>query len=111
MTEEALTLDEVAARLRLHRRTVERLVRSGRLPAGKFGKAWRVASSTLDRVLRGELVLAGGDDDGEPEEPSAVGLEHRVPTVPDESSAQPEQRTRQPNPRDGSASRGKGREG
>jgi len=63
MAEEVLTLDEVADRLRMHRRTIERLVRSGRLPAGKFGKAWRVAGSTIDRVLRGELVLAGLDDD------------------------------------------------
>jgi excisionase family DNA binding protein len=68
MAEEVLTLDEVADRLRMHRRTIERLVRSGRLPAGKFGKQWRVAGSTLDRVLRGELVLAGlDDDDAKPE--------------------------------------------
>jgi excisionase family DNA binding protein len=83
MTEEALTIDEVAERLRLHRRTVERLVRSGRLPAGKFGRVWRVAGSTLDKVLRGELVLAGGDDDDEgAEEQSTGGPEASSATAP-----------------------------
>lgn len=54
---EFLTLPEVAARLRVSRRTVERLIRAGRLRAVKVGAQTRVKVrefeayvATLDRA-------------------------------------------------------------
>jgi excisionase family DNA binding protein len=58
--DEALTIDEAAERLKLSPKTVRRLVTSGALPAGRIGRQWRISSHTLDRVLRGELVLGEG---------------------------------------------------
>ena len=42
-----LTPDEVAAGLRLPRRTVLKLCRLGRLPAEKFGQGWRIHAGRL----------------------------------------------------------------
>ena len=39
---EILTLDEVAAYLKISKKTVYKIVRSGALPAFKAGKHWRV---------------------------------------------------------------------
>ena len=55
MTEEALTVPEVAKRLRVSPTTIGRMLRDGRLPAVKFGGQWRITSATIDRVLRGEI--------------------------------------------------------
>lgn len=49
-----LTIDEVAARLKLSRDTVYRLVSSGELPGRKVGRAWRfVAEEIEDYVAHG----------------------------------------------------------
>lgn len=42
-----LTLNEVARKLRLAVTTVRRYVREGRLPAARFGRAYRVSSEDL----------------------------------------------------------------
>lgn len=42
-----LTPDDVAARLKMHRDTVRRLLRSGELPGVKIGRAWRTPSDKL----------------------------------------------------------------
>lgn len=42
-----LTPDDVAARLKMHRDHVRRLLRSGEIPAVKIGRAWRVSSEKL----------------------------------------------------------------
>ena len=42
-----LTPDEVAARLRLHIQTVRSMLRDGRIPARKIGRAWRVDAREL----------------------------------------------------------------
>jgi excisionase family DNA binding protein len=39
---EAITVGEVAAFLKLHRETVNRMIKSGELPALKVGTAWRL---------------------------------------------------------------------
>jgi excisionase family DNA binding protein len=41
MTEEILTVDEVAAFLRVHRITVYRLIASGKLHPFRVGRVWR----------------------------------------------------------------------
>ena len=51
-----LTLAEAAAYLRVHRRTMARLLRQGVVPGTKIGRQWRVRKADLD------AVLATGDD-------------------------------------------------
>ena len=47
----ALSLDEVAALLSVHERTVRRLVERGELEVVRFGKAVRVPREALARLL------------------------------------------------------------
>jgi excisionase family DNA binding protein len=42
-----LTPDEVATRLRLHIQTVRSMLREGRIPARKIGRAWRIDAREL----------------------------------------------------------------
>jgi excisionase family DNA binding protein len=49
-TNELLTLDEVAAYVRVHRNTVYRWVRTGQLPALQVGATWRVRRSDIDAM-------------------------------------------------------------
>lgn len=46
-----LTLAEAAARLRIHRNTAERLVRSGELAAVRVGRQWRIPMSAIAAPL------------------------------------------------------------
>lgn len=48
-----LTVDEVAERLRLHRRTVIRLIKKGELPGMQIGGQWRVLTKQLEAYLEG----------------------------------------------------------
>jgi excisionase family DNA binding protein len=48
-----LTAQEVADRLRVHRRTIYRWARDGRLPAVRVGGAWRIPRSAVCRLMRG----------------------------------------------------------
>ena len=50
--EEILTLDETAALLKLHRRTVESMLLRGQLPGKKLGRQWRVLKSELIAHLK-----------------------------------------------------------
>ncbi len=46
-----LTPEEVAEILKVSVATVRRKLRSGELPATKFGRSWRIRRSTLDDVM------------------------------------------------------------
>ena len=46
-----LTTDQVAKRLNLHQNTVIRYIHSGRLPAVKVGKSYRIKQSVVDALL------------------------------------------------------------
>lgn len=46
-----LTIDEVAARLALHHRTVRRLIESGDLRVVRIGRAVRVQENELERFI------------------------------------------------------------
>lgn len=43
-----MTLDEVAAYLRLSKDTIYRMVQSGKIPASKVGTQWRFRQSEVD---------------------------------------------------------------
>src|SRR5687767_11067326 len=57
-----LTCDEAASYLRLHVRTVGRLLNQGKLPGVKVGRQWRLRRADLDAYLRGASLRS--DDTG-----------------------------------------------
>lgn len=57
MTVIALTIEEAAARLKVHPASLRVWVREARIPAIKLGGHWRVTEETIDAVLRGDLAL------------------------------------------------------
>ena len=54
-----LTVAEVAARMRVSRMTVYRLVHSGELPAVRFGRSFRVQRSAVEELIDGARFEAG----------------------------------------------------
>lgn len=46
-----LTLTEVAEKLGIHRRTVQRLVERGEIKAFQFGRQWRVMPADLEEYM------------------------------------------------------------
>ena len=48
----ALTLTEVADMLKISRRTVERMIRKGRIPAFKLGGQWRILESRFEEWVK-----------------------------------------------------------
>ena len=50
-----LTVEEVAQTLRVNRKTVERLIRMGRLRAIRIGRLWRIPRESLDELLLSPL--------------------------------------------------------
>ena len=53
MERELLTCEEAAAYLRVHPRTVGRLLKEGKLPGVKVGRQWRLRKADLDAHLSG----------------------------------------------------------
>jgi excisionase family DNA binding protein len=49
-----MTCEEAATYLRLHVRTVGRLLTQGKLPGVKVGRQWRLRRADLDAYLRAE---------------------------------------------------------
>ena len=62
-----LTLSEAAALLHVSTRTLQRMIRSGELPALKVGGQWRVRESQLRQWIekRESSVAATSNGDGE----------------------------------------------
>lgn len=56
---EFLTIAEVAARMRVSKMTVYRLVHSGDLPAVRVGRSFRVAENDVNEYLRKSYYHAG----------------------------------------------------
>ena len=55
MEKEYLTIEEVAEKLRVNKRTVYRLATKGKIPAFKFGKSWRISSAKLEKLFEKDL--------------------------------------------------------
>jgi excisionase family DNA binding protein len=51
MGEEILTTQEVAELLKLHPKTVNKLAKSGRVPAYRIGRQWRFRKSEILKLL------------------------------------------------------------
>lgn len=52
--EEYLTPEQVAEKLKVKKITIYRMARSGKIPAIKFGKSWRISSIKLAEFLEKE---------------------------------------------------------
>jgi excisionase family DNA binding protein len=61
MSQELYSVDQVAARLGLHVRTVRNYVRDGRLKAVRIGKQYRIAREHLE-AFTGQAAAANGDE-------------------------------------------------
>jgi excisionase family DNA binding protein len=63
MTQQYMTVEQVADYLQLHPQTVSRMAQRGELPAAKVGRHWRFRRDILDTFLEEEaaktLTLAG----------------------------------------------------
>ena len=56
MTDEILTLKEVAEYLGVHEMTVYKLIKSSKIPAIKLGGQWRFKRDVLDHWLESEMI-------------------------------------------------------
>ena len=59
-----LTCEEAATLLRLHVRTVGRLLKQGTLPGVKVGRQWRLRRADLDAYLAGGASPRGKETGG-----------------------------------------------
>lgn len=64
-----LTAEEVAERLRVNVNTVRRYIRSGRLPAIRLGKGYRIRSEDFEAFLRSLMTNGNREVEDEDEEP------------------------------------------
>ncbi|MHB0868449.1 MAG: helix-turn-helix domain-containing protein [Chloroflexota bacterium] len=65
MSEEVLTVQEVAAMLRTTPATVYAWCRAGKLPAFKIGQQWRIRARALEEMMRrGNLPEPNGKGEG-----------------------------------------------
>jgi len=48
-----LTVDEARHILKISRKTLYNLIKSGKLPAVKVGRGWRIMSSAIEKYLNG----------------------------------------------------------
>ncbi|MDP9370210.1 MAG: helix-turn-helix domain-containing protein [Chloroflexota bacterium] len=70
-----LTCEEAATYLRLHPRTVGRLLTAGKLPGVKVGRQWRLRRADLDAYLVGQVgePEVAGHGAAPPESPDSGG--------------------------------------
>ncbi|MBL4852092.1 MAG: helix-turn-helix domain-containing protein [Gammaproteobacteria bacterium] len=56
MSNDILTLKEVAEYLKLAEKTAYRLVAEGKLPGFKIGGSWRFRKDEIEKLTKGEVV-------------------------------------------------------
>lgn len=56
MTDEILTLKEVAQYLKLAEKTAYRLAAEGKLPGFKVGGSWRFRRDEVEKLTKGEIA-------------------------------------------------------
>lgn len=65
-----MTLEEVAAYLKLRPQTIYTWAQTGRIPAAKLGKEWRFRKSIIDRWFLSHFDRKFADVLEEPQEPA-----------------------------------------
>jgi excisionase family DNA binding protein len=63
MTDDILTLREVAEYLKLSDKSVYRLVQEKKIPAFKAGGTWRFRRADIDRWIEDQVAADSGEDD------------------------------------------------
>ncbi len=61
-TDDIFTLDEVAAYLKVGKRTVYRLAAARKIPAFKVGGTWRFARADIDSWIKQQSAVDQGGD-------------------------------------------------
>lgn len=61
MTDQILTIKEVAAYLKVHERTVYRLASKGEIPAFKVANSWRFKEEEIQSWIKTRTVAPSGD--------------------------------------------------
>lgn len=62
MPDSCLTPEQVAEHLQVLPKTVRKWLRDGQLPGVKLGRQWRVAESTIDGLIKGEVRFGSGSE-------------------------------------------------
>lgn len=57
MTDEIMTVKQLAEYLKLNFQTVYRKVQKGEIPGSKIGRGWRFQKSVIDRWLSEEIAV------------------------------------------------------
>lgn len=57
---EVLTIDELAAYLKISKSTLYKLAREGKVPSNKVGRHWRFQKRSIDRWLERERAIVPG---------------------------------------------------
>lgn len=52
---QVFTVDQAAEYVQAHPQTIRKMIKSGRLPAAKIGREWRIHRKVLDDYLMGRL--------------------------------------------------------
>lgn len=68
-----LTLEEVAAYLKVGKRTIYRLAASGEMPAFKLGGTWRFSKADLERWIASRTSEAAASTTGQPTQKKSKG--------------------------------------
>ena len=58
-SDQVMTLEELAAYLKIPKSTLYKLVQEGRVPGQKLGKQWRFGKAVIDRWLDSEQTSSG----------------------------------------------------
>jgi excisionase family DNA binding protein len=81
MTNRILTLSELSRYLQIHRTTIYRMLREGRLPGFRIGSDWRFSLEAIEQWLRDEMETAiEGRCDDSPNAPLSSVNDHRFIT-------------------------------
>lgn len=87
---EILNVDDVAKKLKVSKRTVQREVEAGKLEAFKVGKSLRFRGEAVEEYMRKQRVQPGekaddktDDDDVEPAASAGSGASNWNPVTPD----------------------------
>jgi excisionase family DNA binding protein len=57
---EVMTIEELAAYLKIPKSTLYKLAREGKVPSHKIGRHWRFQKRSIDRWLERERAIAPG---------------------------------------------------
>jgi len=60
MTDEVMTIPEVAEYLKVTRQTVHRLMKDGKIKAFKIGRSTRIMRSEIERFIQGQIRESNG---------------------------------------------------